>query len=72
MYKNIQDYIKLKNKIKSGTLSDEEKESFITLQKKIDSGKTLTDEEQNSYDLMKLKTDSITDEDITNFELIGY
>lgn len=68
MFENIQDYIKLKNKIKSGTLSDKEKESFKNFQKKIDSGTTLTDEEQKSYDLMKLKIDSITDEDITNFE----
>ena len=68
MFENIQDYIKLKNKIKSGTLSDKEKESFKNFQKKIDSGMTLTSDEQKSYDLMKLKIDSITDEDITNFE----
>lgn len=68
MFENIQDYIKLKNKIKSGTLSDKEKESFKNFQEKIDSGITLTADEQKSYDLMKLKIDSITDEDITNFE----
>ena len=68
MFENIQNYIKLKNKIKSGTLSDEEKKSFKNLQSKIDSGETLTDDEQKSYDLMKLKANSITDEDITNFE----
>ena len=68
MFENIQDYIKLKNKIKSGTLSNEEKELFKNLQNKIDSGETLTDDEQKSYDLMKLKANSITDEDITNFE----
>ena len=68
MFENIQDYIKLKKKIKSGTLSDEEKESFKKLQSKIDSGETLTSEEKKSYDLMKSKIDSITDEDITNFE----
>lgn len=68
MFENIQNYIKLKNKIKSGTLSNEEKELFKNLQSKIDSGETLTDDEQKSYDLMKLKANSITDEDITNFE----
>ena len=57
MFKNIQDYIKLKNKIKSGTLSDEEKESFKNLQNKIDSGITLTSDEKKSYDIMNVKAD---------------